>query len=210
MPMRTRAHFADAEDMPMLARAVSSPARPYQPQPPSIVRNERDGICHISWTVDARKLKVTDKVAVSPSFKINAGVSGTFRIMLYAKAASDRKGGASFKKSKGKGSVHVKCESPDGEVHDGKLALRISVASYREKKSDDDDCFDKRNEIEQDDEGTQETPRGPVLHNFAVRGMCSLPKHQEEWDFSKATEADSQNFVVHLEITDPILVDRIF
>merc|ERR1711957_197286 len=96
----------------------------------------------------------------------------------------------------------------DGEVHDGKLSLRIFVASYKEKGSDDDDYFDKRNEIEQDDEGKQETPRGPVLHNFAVSGMCRLPKDQEEWDFGMATDADSQNFVVHLEITDPILVDR--
>lgn len=158
------------------------------PQPPTITQNEAlDGkVYRTQWTVDARKLKVKDKVAVSPSFELGAMVPGTFRMMLYPTAVSERKGGASFKKAKGKGSVHVKCESPLGEVYDKAVTLTILVCNAQEDAS-----------------LQEETARGPVKHNFAESGICSLPKDQEEWDFGKATDEDTQNFVVILDILDP-------
>jgi hypothetical protein len=160
------------------------------PPQPTITRchSEESDTLSIRWSVDARKLRVKDKVAVSPSFELVDGVPGTFRLMLYPKAVSDRKGGASFKKAKGKGSVHVKCESPEGSVHDGIIALRISVGSGG-------GCISDGSDLPQ-----QEAPRGPVMHNFAESGICSLPSEQEEWDFGKATDDDTQNFIVCLEI----------
>jgi len=173
---------------PMLSRARSSPAGPSPPQPPTITTSvHRDGgTFRVQWIVDARKLKVKDKVAVSPPFELCKGVPGTFRIMLYPTVVSDRKGGASFKKAKGKGSVQIKCESPLDDVYDGIVTLRILVCG-----------------LQQVDSGAEEAPRGPVQHNFADSGVCSLPKDQEEWDFGKATDEETQNFVVLLEVLDP-------
>jgi len=173
---------------PMLSRAKSSPAGPLPPQPPTMTQSRvKDGtVLRTGWTVDSRKLKVKDKVAVSPSFELD-GVPGTFRMMLYPTAVSERKGGASFKKAKGKGSVHIKCESPLGEVYGGAVTLTILVCSPNEE----------------DDDSEEEAARGPLKHNFAESGICSLPKDQEEWDFGKATDEDTQNFVVQLDILDP-------
>jgi hypothetical protein len=202
---------------PTLARAVSMPARPIHPQPPTISKSRSaDGSClRIFWTVDAKKLKVKDKVAVSPPFELDEKVPGTFRMMLYPKIVSDRKGGASFKKAKGKGSVHIKCESPEGEVHDGVVALRIWVASNAEES---DECgtavapvrhvqksAEQEDDTAEDEDEANDQPRGPVLHNFAEGGICGLPKDEEEWNFGKATDELTQRFVVRLEIFDPKL-----
>lgn len=89
------------------------------PDPPELertttqtaVRTEEgeNGAFCVSWTVDARKLKASDKVAVSPAFQVPTA-PGNFRMMLLPKVVDDRKGGASFKRAKGKGLVQVKCE----------------------------------------------------------------------------------------------------
>eukprot|EP00927_Polykrikos_kofoidii_P073613 TRINITY_DN69630_c0_g1_i1.p1 TRINITY_DN69630_c0_g1~~TRINITY_DN69630_c0_g1_i1.p1 ORF type:complete len:452 (+),score=60.57 TRINITY_DN69630_c0_g1_i1:72-1427(+) len=178
--------------VPSLARSKSSPAGPLPPQPPTITQSscKETGVSRVRWNVDARKLKVKDKVAVSPSFEFNDDIPGTFRMMLLPTAVSERKGGASFKKAKGKGSVHVKCESSLDDVHDRILAITFSLRGLNE---DDSHCTD--------DVPRQLTaPRGPVMHNFKDSGMCSLPKDQEEWDFGKATDDETQSFVVLLEI----------
>merc|ERR1712151_454139 len=175
---------------PSLSRAKSSPAGPLPPQPPTITQSVgKDGRSYrTQWTVDARKLKVKDKVAVSPSFQLGTKVPGTFRMMLYPTAVSERKGGASFKKAKGKGSVHVKCESPLGEVYDGNVTLTMLVCGSQDDASQQ-----------------EENARGLFKHNFADNGICSLPKEQEEWDFGKATDEETQNFVVLLDILEPFL-----
>jgi len=170
---------------PMLVRAKSSPAAAAATMTKTVLDAE-GGTLRVVWTVDARKLKVKDKVVVSPSFDLQElSLLGTFRMMMYPTQVSERKGGASFRKAKGKGSVHVKCESSLGEVHDKALALRISVHSPQQE----------------DDNAQQDTPpRGLVSHNFADSGICSLPKDQAEWDFGKATDEETQTFVVSLDV----------
>lgn len=196
-PGLSRAHSTPQEAAhppPMLARAVSLPARPQKPEQPTIVRSDEGSKFCVFWTVDARKLKVKDKVAVSPPFELCKSIPGTFRMMLYPKVVSDRKGGASFKKAKGRGSVHLKCESPDGEVHHGTIGFMFLVSRGHLKEP--------RESADMEKEEAEELPRGPVRHSFAECGLCSLPKEEEEWDFGKATDEDTQHFVVRLDVLD--------
>jgi len=144
------------------------------------VEGEPGGPLHVEWTVDARKLRGSDKVAVSPPWELPF-TSGQFRIMLCPKATHDRKGGASFRKAKGKGSVHLKSEAKPEEAPAGVITMWISVGG-----------------------GTtgapRSSPRGPVQHNFADNGVAGLAKDLEEWDFSAAVDEASQTFLVSLEI----------
>jgi len=169
-------------DQPELERTTTQTA----------VRTEEglDGAFCVSWTVDARKLKASDKVAVSPAFQLPTA-SGNFRMMLLPKVVDDRKGGASFKRAKGKGLVQVKCEENLEDPRRGTLALRLSVRSGGPETEGPE---------------RQELPRGPVMHDFAEKGIFGLPKGQEEWDFGKIVNG-SQTFVVSLEILPPSLLD---
>jgi len=185
--------------LPSLLRARSEPTPksvggildeeppPQKPQTLVITPSEEaPGAQKVCWTVDAKKLKGSDKVAVSPSFEL-ADYPGNFKIMLVPKAVSDRKGGASFKKAKGRGYVQLKCEAAlEGETAAGTMTLRASVGTGNPQDE-------------------QEPPRGPVSHNFAECGVCCLSsmKQQEEWNFSKAVDEASQTFEVCLELLLP-------
>lgn len=153
------------------------------PQPQTLVHEQTlNGIARICWTVDAKKLRGSDKVAVSPAFEMPS-IPGTFRMMLCPKAVSERKGGASFKKAKGRGFVQLKCEAALGEAGCGNMTLQICVGSGRP------------------DTPWQSPLKGPVQHNFAENGVCCIPSRlEEEWNFSKAVDEASQTFVVCLEI----------
>merc|ERR1712232_360297 len=130
---------------------------------------------------DSKKLKGSDKVAVSPPFQIPT-TTATSRMMLLPSAQHERKGGSSFKKAKGKGIVQVKCEDDLAEACDSNVTLRISV----------------RGGVSQG----EDPPRGPFQHNFALVGIWGLPQEQEEWDFLKHVDA-SQTFMVCLDILSP-------
>lgn len=153
------------------------------PQPQTLVRSvsEESGVFRVCWTVDAKKLKSSNKVTVSPSFE-HPEVSGSFKIMLYPKAISDRRGGASFKKAKGKGSVQLKCEAALGKTAGGALSLRVAIGNGRGGR-----------------DAALEPARGPVRHDFSESGVCGLPKHQEEWNFARVVDEASQTFAVVLE-----------
>eukprot|EP00929_Paragymnodinium_shiwhaense_P118832 TRINITY_DN90729_c0_g1_i1.p1 TRINITY_DN90729_c0_g1~~TRINITY_DN90729_c0_g1_i1.p1 ORF type:complete len:462 (-),score=99.69 TRINITY_DN90729_c0_g1_i1:142-1527(-) len=188
-----RMSFAAAFAPPTLRRERSEGA------PPAAIEVEKkDNVYRVRWNVDAKKLKVKDKVVVSPSFNLSTdclsaapaeglvlpGALGcTFRMVMYPTAVSDRKGGASFRKAKGRGSVHLKCESQLTEAVGSVLSVRFLIRSPCE------------------DDPHQEPPRGPVVHNFFESGFCSLPKNEAEWDFGRATDAESLIFVVLLEIS---------
>jgi len=132
----------------------------------------------IEWTVDARKLRGNDKSAVSPPFELTCGGRTLpFRMMIYPKQVNDQKGGASFKKSRGKGTVTVKCEADLTQLTTP-LQFRIYVGAG----------------------ANRQTPRGPVEHDFSASAVCTLPKDVEEWDFSEARDAVSSTFVVGLEV----------
>merc|ERR1712187_757942 len=132
------------------------------PQPQTLtLQRIRCGHFRICWTVDARKLRGNDKQAVSPPFDLSFGTrlpNVTFKMMIYPKIIHAEKGGASFKKARGKGHIQLKCESelPAGSA---KVSFCLSIGSKNSMK----------------------TPRGPVFHDFSSSAVCGL---SEEWDFA--------------------------
>lgn len=166
------------ERRPPTDASQSSPS----PQPQTLTRvfSVSRNAFRINWTVDARKLRGNDKQAVSPPFELSFGPghpSVTFKMMIYPKVSSENKGGASFKKAKGKGSIQLKCEA-ELEEASGNVTFQISIGSG----------------------AVVQGPRGPVQHNFASSPACGLPPKQEEWDFNEVVEQESMTFVVCLEV----------
>jgi len=146
------------------------------PLPVSMINREvisESNVERISWTVPAQKLKTTDNKIVSASFDLRlSSRSSKFKIIVFPNMSSEGKGGCSFKKSKGKGFIQLKCED---ELHDadGVLKFRLFAGS--------------------------EPPRGgPETHDFRQNAVKGLPKEMEVWDFSKCV-VDGR-FVVGVEI----------
>merc|ERR1719188_1809171 len=133
--------------------------------------------CHrVAVTLNARKLTGNDKQAVSPSFDLNVGGrSAPFKIMIYPTITNEQKGGASFKKSKGKGTVQIKCEEALAEGAFPPLKFRIAIGS-----GDNRAAF-----------------RGPWTHDFCVTNMWAL--QTEVWDFLSVVDQRSSTFAVVLE-----------
>lgn len=138
-------------------------------------------IHRVWWTVDARKLKSADTAGVSPPFDLLLGRPVTFRLMIRPKTISTARGGASFKKAKGKGTVELRCLDEVSEGANPVVHFRIGVGNGYSVAQPD-------------------TLRGPVQHDFAMKSICGLPAGQDEWDFSKAVDEVTQTFVVCLEI----------
>eukprot|EP00927_Polykrikos_kofoidii_P077127 TRINITY_DN74101_c0_g1_i1.p1 TRINITY_DN74101_c0_g1~~TRINITY_DN74101_c0_g1_i1.p1 ORF type:complete len:340 (-),score=83.21 TRINITY_DN74101_c0_g1_i1:125-1000(-) len=132
----------------------------------------------ISWTVDAAKLRGHLRQVVSPSFELPLDPVSpvSCRLVIYPKPIDNCKGGPSFKKSGGWGSVQLKCEASQG------------VASFHLSITDGRPEFPR-------------VPRGPVINDFAHHGTCGLPRDQEQWDFLKAVNESTQTFVVRLDLS---------
>jgi len=162
--------------------AVSLPSVIPAAQPQTLTRDfcVITGCFRTLWWVDARKLRGNDKQAVSPPFEMSSGDSFpgvTFKMMIYPKVMNDQKGGASFKKARGKGLVQLKCEAELSEAT-ANFSFRISIGTGENKQA----------------------PRGPKVHNFAASAVCGLDKDEEEWDFQSVVDPESMTFVVCLEI----------
>jgi len=153
------------------ASAGGSPSEKAQPQTVTCAK-EADGVFRVRWTVDARKLKGNDKTVVSPPFEIPEKATGTFKMMINP-TPSKLKGGATFRNSNGKGSVQLKCDT----ASESRLLIRFSIG-----------------------DGQDEPPRGPLEHNFALNGVCGLPKEVSEWDFTRVVDEAAKTFVVCLEL----------
>eukprot|EP00928_Gymnodinium_smaydae_P040341 TRINITY_DN27368_c0_g1_i2.p1 TRINITY_DN27368_c0_g1~~TRINITY_DN27368_c0_g1_i2.p1 ORF type:complete len:597 (+),score=119.28 TRINITY_DN27368_c0_g1_i2:46-1791(+) len=167
---------------PQLAPMVSPHASPsLGPSAPqlnkiTLTASAVPGMHQVLWTIDAGKLKGHERQSVSPSFQLPTNLDANFRLVLCPKLNPDSKGGASFKKASGWGSVQLKCEASSG------------IATFLLSVSDGRPDYRRQ-------------PRGPVTHNFAMQSTCGLPKEQEQWDFNKVVDEATQTFVVHLDIT---------
>merc|ERR1712046_61432 len=88
-----------------LAPVQPAPERlaPAQPSPGQvrIKRNRQTGTTRVTWTVDARNLNSSDKIAVSPEFGLSvSSVSAAprpFKMILSPAMDSHKKGGGSFR-----------------------------------------------------------------------------------------------------------------
>merc|ERR1719203_1856435 len=128
----------------------------------------------VAWNIDARRLRSKEKTLVSPTFELPMGAAVQFRLMVYAKRRSQKKGGDNFGKARGSGSIHLKCEANHLEEHPRQslLAFRIAVGS--------------------------EPWRGPVTHDFALESVAGLPAIQQYWN--PRTAASSQIFTIRLRV----------
>lgn len=125
----------------------------------------------VRWTVESKKLRGSDKQAVSPPLEVpmqQGSAAATFKLMLCPR------GGDSFKKADGVGQVQLKCCS---DLPEGSLPLTaISIAVGAE------------------------APRGPFAHRFGSSSVFSVPREQSDWNFGAAVEAPAAAFTVTVEI----------
>lgn len=139
------------------------------------------GVYRVRWTVDARKLSSSDREHVSPPFDLSCGGPCEFKMIIKPKVVSEEKGGASFKKAKGRGYIQLRCLSDVKREQRPVVTFRLAVGSsntpFRNKP-----------------------PRGPVQNDFAERPTCGLPEAKQMWDFRQAVDKETQTFVVCLEI----------
>lgn len=138
-------------------------------------------VCRVSWTVDSRKLKSMDREYVSPMFELDFVGFVLFRMVLRPATVHDNKGGHCFKRSKGRGSVELKCLEDVSALTNPVVAFRISVGA----------CGSR---------GFQR-PRGPVIHDLRDRLICGLPAGREQWDFHRAVDKPTKTFEVCLEVS---------
>lgn len=185
MPCMQQAPAATLPHNAVSSIAVSSmpvSQSPLYPQPQTLSCSYQTdlGLFEVQWFVDARKLRGNDKQAVSPPFELPLGPHGgsraIFKLMIYAKSTTDRKGGACFKKARGRGTIQLKCQGDVLEAS-GDASFRIAIGS-----------------------GVRaQPPRGPIAHNFASNAVRGLLEEEEEWDFATVIDDESLTFLVKLE-----------
>jgi len=155
---------------------------PFKVQSLSQWLNLFTGSTFINWTVDARKLKGTDRLVVSPVFKIMEGhlKAHEFKMTVYPQAVSEGKGGASFKKAGGKGIIQLKCEGEGQQINP--ISFKLSAGSGRPENP------------------LLEAARGPVTCDFTQKGICGLSVADEVWNFPAVVDTRTQTFVITLEV----------
>lgn len=158
---------------------------PQQKRPPTLERtfSVNSGSMRVFWTVPKKKLESKDTHPyLSHEFTLSFGLAFPavpFKLMITPKVANDAKGGASFKKAKGRGYVELVCEATLPETAP-EIQFRIGVGKEQET--------------------SKAETRGTVQHNFHQQKVGRLPKDLAEWNFDSAVHEDTKNFVICLEI----------
>jgi hypothetical protein len=171
------------EPLPATQEVLDDPS--VAPPPQGLTRgfSVSSGIYRVHWSVENKKLKSGDKVAVSPAFPISLnGQDVPFKMLIHPTVMGDGKGCSAFRKSKGKGKIELKCEGMFDQGTEAWACYRISVSSGNPQEPE-----------------KKQKPRGPVRHNFANSGVSGLAKGEEEWEFSASVDTKAQVFVVVLE-----------
>lgn len=139
-------------------------------------KNEHRNQYH--WTVDGRKLRSSDREAVSPQFTVKDCYDLEFKLVLKPKVVEYVKGGSSFRNSRGKGYIELRCVSENSALMlcEATLSFKLSISSAKRT----------------------EKFRGSVFHNFRERATCGLVESQDEWEFGKIVD-DTGTFIVILE-----------
>jgi hypothetical protein len=139
----------------------------------SLAVSQEGGACRVQWSVEAKKLRGSDKQAVSPPFEVCLGQGAppaTFKLMLCPC------GGDSFRKAGSVGQVQLKCCSGLPEGSWLLTAVSISVGSGR----------------------MAQTPRGPFMHRFGSSYVFSAPREQADWDFGASVESSAVAVIVEI------------
>jgi len=141
----------------------------------SLAVRQEGGACRVEWSVDAKKLRGSEKQAVSPPLEVSLGPGAppaTFKLMLCPS------GGDSFRKAGGVGQVQLKCCSDLPESSWPLTAISISVGGGRAARG----------------------PRGPFAHRFGSSSVFSAPREQADWDFGASVEAAASVVAVAVEM----------
>eukprot|EP00403_Amphidinium_massartii_P000028 CAMPEP_0178373984 /NCGR_PEP_ID=MMETSP0689_2-20121128/2144_1 /TAXON_ID=160604 /ORGANISM="Amphidinium massartii, Strain CS-259" /LENGTH=454 /DNA_ID=CAMNT_0019993943 /DNA_START=29 /DNA_END=1389 /DNA_ORIENTATION=+ len=158
---------------PDAATSDQEPLKPLPLQRAYSVTNT--GLLRVRWAVDGKILRSSDREKVSPDFELAPGQGLRFRMVMKALTVSQEKGGGSFQRAKGKGTIELRCLNEiTGQVPD--VTFRLAIGSGG-------------------DPSKQYGPRGPVTHNFAEHSICGLKPGQDEWDFRKAVDSKTGTFV---------------
>lgn len=139
-------------------------------------RNEHRMQYH--WTVDGKKLRSSDREAVSPPFTVKDCFNLEFKLVLKPKVVEYVKGGSSFRNSRGKGYIELRCVSEHDALMSCEATLSFKLSIKSAKRT--------------------EKFRGSVFHCFRDRATCGLVESQDEWEFGKIVD-DTGTFVVILE-----------
>lgn len=142
------------------------------------------GVFRIWWIVDARKLKSSDREAVSPPFQLilpRALRPVQFKMILRPSSMHVARGGSSFKKARGRGSIQVRCleQLELEDTPDQGITLSLAVGSLKTKGA---------------------PTWGPLQHKFSERTTLGPEHTLREWDFAQQVDRQSQTFDVCLEI----------
>eukprot|EP00425_Heterocapsa_triquetra_P029361 CAMPEP_0195103784 /NCGR_PEP_ID=MMETSP0448-20130528/72713_1 /TAXON_ID=66468 /ORGANISM="Heterocapsa triquestra, Strain CCMP 448" /LENGTH=1067 /DNA_ID=CAMNT_0040139521 /DNA_START=21 /DNA_END=3224 /DNA_ORIENTATION=- len=116
---------------PPLADSASMQLPPQPPPPPahnrlSEAREQQQGqplqhsfsvetgSFHVKWCVESRKVRGDDLRLVSPPFELSLGShcpDTVFKLLIFAQVAKFRRGSRSFQRTRGRGSIQLKCEA---------------------------------------------------------------------------------------------------
>jgi hypothetical protein len=124
----------------------------------------------VFWEADGKKLRSNDRQVVSPAFELPLSPPAVFKMVI---APSDH---GSFRSSKGRGRVQVKCEEERTDAMDSKLRFRVFPS---------------------------ESAKMPwqvaevVQHDFHTNGVCH---GAEEWDFMRITGHTAKTLSICLEL----------
>ncbi|CAE7775002.1 PUS7 [Symbiodinium pilosum] len=159
---------------PPVVPAAAAPRAPVLQRAFSV--NSR--IFRIHWTVDARVLKTSDREKVSPPFEVSMdGIEIQFKLCLRPLLTSESRGGASFRKAKGKGTVDLRCLNEIEKKNSCAMTFRVAIGKGSE---------------------SHKVSR-TMKHDFSEKPICQL-EGEEEWDFKTVVDEDTQTFVVVLEV----------
>ncbi|CAE7795136.1 PUS7 [Symbiodinium sp. CCMP2456] len=178
IPMPTMTSLPEEPREASTSPRPADPPAPAAPRAPVLQRafSVNSRIFRIHWTVDARVLKSSDREKVSPPFEVSMdGQEIQFKLCLRPSLTSESRGGASFRKAKGKGSVDMRCLSEISRSCVMTFRVAIGKGSESHKVS------------------------RTMKHDFSQKPICQL-EGDDEWDFKTVTDEESQTFVVVLEV----------
>lgn len=141
--------------------------------PQNVTCSYSHGVAHISWQVESRALRSYDKQVVSLCFTVQMGEKLpdlAFKLTLHSS-------GANFKKSRGQGSVTLKCES---ECLNASTPAKLYFSVGAGEK--------------------EQARRGPIIHSFDNSATCSLPKGEDTWGLNAAVDKKTKTFTIFVEI----------
>jgi len=114
----------------------------------------------IQWTIEARKLKSSDRQIVSPAFEL-MGKPIPFKLMVFPVSSTEFTGGSSFRNAGGKGFIQLKCDGTSKDM----TAFPLDVSFFIH---------------------SPERWRGPVKNDFFEKPMCGLEKNVSSWNLKEA------------------------